>query len=77
MNFLGRLVQANSGTSMSRTLMAVLVLTTCTCLVIAVWRYGFGIPMATAICGLGTTLAGVWGIGKWKQGDEHHEEEHR
>lgn len=57
---------AGSGRSMARALMAVLVLTTSAAVLICAWRYGFGAPMAAAITGLGTTLAGVWGLSKSK-----------
>lgn len=58
------LLRAGSGNSMSRALMAVLVVGVTWAVVDR--KREWTIPMATAVASLGTTLAGVWGIGKWR-----------
>ncbi len=59
--------RAGSGKSMARALMAVLVVGTVSAINIAAWRSGaFSAPMAAAVTGIASTLAGVWWFSKSK-----------
>jgi len=60
--------QAGSGRSMARLLMLILVVSVCIGLVVSAVKTGnISGPWSIAATGLASTLAGVWGIGKWKQ----------
>ena len=58
---------AGSGRSMSRLLMAFFVGCVGISLVLVAWKSGaISAPWAAVATGVTTSLAGVWGVGKWR-----------
>lgn len=58
--------QSGNGVSLSRRLMALLVLVVAFTLAVDGYRRGITTAWSVAATGLGTTLAGIWGVSKLK-----------
>lgn len=57
---------SNNGTSLSRRLMALLIVACAATLVYDGFKRGVSAPWAATATGLATTLAGIWGVSKLK-----------
>lgn len=55
---------SNNGTSLSRRLMALLIVACAVTLVYDGFKRGLSAPWAATATGLATTLAGIWGVSK-------------
>ena len=63
---------AGNGVSLSRRLMTVLVLAVAFSLVYDAIKHGISPSWAAVATGIGSTLAGIWGVSKWRRPPEEH-----
>lgn len=69
-DWIKKALREGTDVSLSRHLMALLVLVVCAGLLVEAKTRGIGAAWATVATGLATTLAGLWGVGKWRRNQD-------